>query len=71
MKLAKVIGDHIKEYRLANDMAQLALAVEIDIEQCNVCCWEIGKTVPTIEHLKRVADFFGIKLWEFLQEVDL
>lgn len=65
------IGQHIKDYREGSQMSQLDLAVEIDVEQSNVCLWENGKTLPTIGNLIKIADFFGLKLWAFLREIDL
>lgn len=65
------IGKHIKKYRNKSKMSQLALAVEIGVEQSNVCLWENGKTLPTIENLTKIADIFGLKLWAFLKEIDL
>ena len=65
------IGKHIKKNRESSKLTQLELAVELGIEQSNICLWENGKTLPTIENLIKIADFFGLKLWAFLKEVDL
>ena len=65
------IGKHIKQYRTQSKMSQLALAVELGVEQSNICLWEKGKTLPTIENLTKIADLFGLKLWAFLKEIDL
>lgn len=65
------IGKHIKKYRQQSNMSQLDLAVEIGVEQSNVCLWENGKTTPTMDNLIKIADFFGLKLWAFLREIDL
>ena len=65
------IGKHIKQYRERSKMSQLALASEIGVEQSNICLWENGKTLPTMENLIKIADLFGLKLWAFLREIDL
>lgn len=65
------IGKQIKEYREKSKLSQLDLAVEIGVEQSNVCLWENGKTLPTIDNLIKIADFFGLKLWAFLKEIDI
>ncbi len=65
------IGTHIKQYREKSKMSQLDLAVEIGVEQSNVCLWENGKTLPTIENLTKIADTFGLKLWAFFKEINL
>ena len=65
------IGKLIKTYREKSGLSQLALACEIGVEQSNVCLWENGKNCPTLENLVKIADFFGLKLWAFLKEVDL
>ena len=71
MCIAHKIGKHIKKYREEGKMSQLELAVEIGVEQSNVCLWENYKNLPTIENLTKIADLFGLKLWAFLREVDL
>lgn len=65
------IGKHIKKYRESSKMSQLDLAMQLGIEQSNICLWENNKTLPTIENLIKIADFFGLKLWAFLKEIDL
>ena len=65
------IGKHIKKYREQSKLSQLTLAVEIGVDQSNVCLWEKGKTYPTIQNLIKIADLFGLKLWAFLKEINL
>ena len=65
------IGKHIKQYREKAKLSQLDLAVELGVEQSNICLWENGKNLPTINNLIKIADFFGLKLWAFLKEIDL
>ena len=65
------IGKNIKRYRTQSNMSQLALAVEIGVEQSNICLWENGKTLPTIENLIKIADVFGLTLWAFLKEIGI
>lgn len=68
MCITHLIGKKIKEYREASKMSQLELAVEVGVEQSNVCLWEKGKFLPTIENLIKIANIFGLKLWAFLKE---
>lgn len=65
------IGKQIRKYRTMSKMSQLDLAVEIGVEQSNVCLWENEKTLPTMANLIKIADLFGLKLWAFLREIDL
>lgn len=66
-----LIGITIKRYRLKSKMSQLDLACLIGVEQSNICLWENGKSFPKIENLIKISDIFGLKLWEFLKEIDL
>lgn len=65
------IGKHIKQYRIKSKLSQLDLAVMLEVEQSNVCLWENGKNLPTINNLIKIADIFGLKLWAFLKEIDI
>lgn len=65
------IGKLIRKYRTQSNMSQHDLAVEIGVEQSNVCLWENGRFCPTFANLARIADVFGLKLWAFLKEIDL
>lgn len=65
------IGKQIRKYRTMSKMSQLDLAVEIGVEQSNVCLWENEKTLPTMSNLIKIADLFGLKLWAFLREIDI
>ncbi|MBR2070414.1 MAG: helix-turn-helix transcriptional regulator [Clostridia bacterium] len=71
MCTAHIIGKRIKEYRKKSKLSQLALAVEIGYDQGDLCKVENGKSIPTIPVLIRFADFFGLKLWAFLKEIDV
>jgi transcriptional regulator with XRE-family HTH domain len=65
------IGDKIREYRKNLKMSQLEFALEIGVEQNTICQWETGNKIPLIPTLMRLADYFGLKLWEFLRDVDV
>lgn len=71
MHINNKIGKIIKKYRVNSNLSQLELAVMIEVEQSNICLWENGKTMPTIQNLIKIADVFGLKLWAFLKEIDL
>jgi transcriptional regulator with XRE-family HTH domain len=71
MHINNKIGKIIKKYRVNSNLSQLDLAVMIEVEQSNICLWENGKTMPTIQNLIKIADVFGLKLWAFLKEIDL
>lgn len=71
MNIGYKIGDKIREYRKNLKMSQLDLAVEMEVNQSTLWSWENGQTFPTIQNLVKLADYFGLKLWEFFKELDL
>ena len=55
-----LVGKKIKQMRLEADMTQKTLAERLGKSESAVRMWELGKSEPDIDTLRRVADLFGV-----------
>ena len=53
------IGKRIKELRLEKELTQAQLGKEINVSQDMISLWELGKCLPSTEHIIRLAKFFN------------
>ena len=44
-----------------------ALAVHTGVTQSAVSCWCSGKSIPDVNKLEKIADFFGVKVSTFIK----
>ncbi len=58
----------LKEYRLANNLSQTAIAHELGVTRATLSAWETGKTVPNKKHLQELAQLLHIKASELQEE---
>lgn len=59
------IGDsmlRLKETRIAFGLTQEELAEELNVKRNTICDWELKKTEPNIEQLKKLSSLFSISL---------
>lgn len=63
---AKIIGEHIKEYRKSNNVSQRALAEQLFVSDKTISRWELGKGLPDIEQLPKIAEILGISIDELV-----
>lgn len=59
---AKVIGEHIKEYRKSNNVSQRELAEMLFVSDKTISRWELGNGLPDIELLPKIAEILGISI---------
>lgn len=58
----KQIGKRIRRLREANHISQQTLAEKLKLDRSAVCKWESGRTKPSIDHMKLLADYFGVSV---------
>lgn len=63
---AKIIGEHIKEYRKSNNVTQRELAELLFVSDKTISRWELGKGLPDIEQLPKLAEILGISINELV-----
>lgn len=56
------IGEKINELRNKNNITQLALAKELGVSRSSVNAWEIGISMPTIDRLIDIAEYFHVSV---------
>ncbi len=60
-----MIGDsmlRLKDTRTAFGLTQEDLAKELNVKRNTICDWELKKTEPNIEQLKKMSTIFSISL---------
>lgn len=55
-----MLGDKIREIRLAKKISQVELAKMLDVTKQSVSNWENENIQPSIEMLSKIADVFNI-----------
>lgn len=58
----KQIGKRIRKFREAKHISQQTLADKLGLDRSAVCKWESGKTKPSIEHMKLLADHLDVSV---------
>ena len=56
------IGEKINELRNKNNITQLALAKELEVSRSSVNAWEMGISMPTIDRLIDIAEYFHVSV---------
>lgn len=56
------IGEKINELRNKNNITQLALAKELGVSRSSVNAWEMGISMPTIDRLIDIAEYFHVSV---------
>ncbi len=52
----------LKELRKAKGMSQLKLAMDLNMNQNTISCYENGEREPGINELIRIADYFNVSV---------
>ena len=63
----KNIGDNLSALRKEKGLTQLALAEQFNYSDKSISKWEKGESLPSIEVLKKLADFYNVSL-DYLTE---
>ena len=59
---AKIIGEHIKKFRKEKGLTQQQLADSLFVSDKTISRWELGKGLPDIEELPRIAAMLNISI---------
>lgn len=66
----KVIVLRLKELRMARNMTQQRLAMELSMSQNTVSRYETGEREPGLAELIRIADYFNVSVDYLLGRTD-
>lgn len=56
----KIFCERLKELRNENNLSAKKLAQILNVSDSTVIRWEKEEIVPSIEHLKNIAQFFNV-----------
>lgn len=57
-----IVAKRIKELMEEKSLNQVKLAEELGVTQGMVSAWALGKKLPSIASLWRLADYFGVDI---------
>lgn len=58
----KILGDRLREYREKFHYTQIQVAIYSDITEKAYSNYELGKQMPRLDILMRIADVYGVSL---------
>ncbi|MCP4136211.1 MAG: helix-turn-helix transcriptional regulator [bacterium] len=64
------IGEKLRKMRKMNDLSQAELSKRISVHATNIARYESNKQKPTIDVLKKIADYYDVTIDYFLSEND-
>jgi transcriptional regulator with XRE-family HTH domain len=67
-ELAEIVGANLAELRKAHHLSQQELAEKIGYSDKSISKWELGKAIPSVDILKKFADYYGTTVDELLKE---
>jgi len=67
-ELNEIIAKNLTMYRKQIQLTQAELAEKINYSDKSISKWERGEGVPDIAILKKLADFYGVTVNDFLSE---
>lgn len=62
---------NIKYVRVSRDITQLKVQMDTGISQSTISKYETGETVPTIENLILLADYYSVSLDYLMDRTDV
>ena len=62
------IGEKLKKIRKINGLSQVSLSEKINVHSTNIARYETNKQTPSIEVLKKIADFYDITVDYFISD---
>ncbi len=64
-----MLGDQIKQLRTNKNLTQAQLAIKLGVTKQAINSWENNKRTPSVDILKRIAEFFSCST-DFLLELE-
>ena len=63
-----MLGEQIRDLRIAKNLSQIQLADRLGVTKQSVSNWENNNILPSVDMLKRIADYFHCST-DFLLEM--
>ena len=61
-ELNSIVAENLTTLRKSKHLTQQELAEAIGYSDKSISKWELGKAIPTVDILKRFADFYGVSV---------
>lgn len=58
----KVFAERIKDLRIKKKLTQQELGKKFNVTSTGVSYWESGKSIPSMEVITELSDFFGVTI---------
>src|SRR5574344_1578888 len=67
-QLNEIVAETLAALRKSRHLTQQELAEQIGYSDKSLSKWELGKAIPTVDILKRLADFYGVSVDSLITE---
>ncbi len=65
----KIVGKNVRKYRKLRNLSQEKLSELVDVSTDYISLIELGKRVPSLKRLYKIADILDIEPYKFLMEI--
>lgn len=66
--ISKIVGTNLTNLRKANNMKQIEIAKKFNFSDKTISKWESGESLPSLEVLVKLCDFYGITMNDLTSE---
>lgn len=65
----KIVGKNVRKYRKLRNLSQEKLSELVDVSTDYISLIELGKRVPSLKRLYKIAEILDIEPYKFLMEI--
>ncbi len=65
----KLVGKNVRKYRKLRNLSQEKLSELVDVTTDYISLIELGKRVPSLKRLYKIAEILDIEPYKFLKEI--
>ena len=65
----KLVGKNVRKYRKLRNLSQEKVSELVDVSTDYISLIELGKRVPSLKRLYKIAEILDIEPYKFLKEI--
>ena len=65
----KLVGKNVRKYRKLRNLSQEKLSELVDVTTDYISLIELGKRVPSLKRLYKIAEILDVEPYKFLKEI--
>ena len=65
---SSIVGENIKAFRVGMGLTQSQVADFLNVQRVIITYYESGQRTPNLDQMEKLADLFGIDLYDLLEE---